>query len=120
MDISGKLIGLTAEQTGAGKNGNWRKISFIIETADQFPKKVCLDAWSDKADQVKTIPTGTTLNVGFDVESREFNGKWYTNLKAWRIDVKDAANVSAAPAASLPSAMDAPAPSFNEQDDLPF
>jgi len=96
LEITGKLIQVQPEQTGAGKNGtNWVKQDFIIETAaEQYPKKICFSAWGDKMQILKTLNPGTQINVAFDIESREFNGKWYTNLKAWKI----------APAGSAPSA----------------
>src|SRR5436190_23105626 len=85
MDISGKLVQVLPTQTGTGKNGEWKKCSFVIETADKFPKKVCIIAWKDLVDQVQQMPTGSQVNVSFDVESREYNGKWYTDVKAWKI-----------------------------------
>lgn len=85
MEISGKLIQVLPTQTGMGKNGEWKKNSFVIETADKFPKKICIIAWKDLVDQVQQIPTGSQVNVSFDVESREYNGKWYTDVKAWKI-----------------------------------
>ena len=73
---------LLTPQTGSGKNGPWKKQDFVIETTDTYPKKVCLAAWGDKIDLNKIKP-GQTVKVLFDVESREYNGKWYTDLKAY-------------------------------------
>lgn len=119
MDFTGKLSEILPEQSGAGKNGTWKKISFVLETQDQYPKKACFDAWSDKADQIKAIAIGSMLTVSFDIESREFNGKWYTNLKAWKIEMQKSAQGFTNNAA-LPSEQDIPAPDFTEMDDLPF
>jgi hypothetical protein len=126
LEITGKLIQVLPEQTGAGKNGNWVKQDFIIETAaEQYPKKICFSAWGDKMQILKTLNAGTQVNVAFDIESREFNGKWYTNLKAWKI----------APAGSAASAPDnnrepvefsqsyndlGAAADMGAKDDLPF
>lgn|SRR6185436_13333526 len=88
LEITGKLVQVQAEQTGTGKNGNWVKQNFIIETAhEQYPKKVCFTMWGDKTQILKSMKEGTQVKVAFDVESREYNGKWYTDLKAWKIDV---------------------------------
>lgn len=87
LEIQGKLIQINPEQTGTGRTGNnWVKQDIIIETGDQYPKKVCITCWGDKAEMVKNLQPGTDLKVAIDIESREFNGKWYTNLKAWKIE----------------------------------
>ncbi|MEO5571754.1 MAG: DUF3127 domain-containing protein [Bacteroidia bacterium] len=87
LEITGKLLQVLPEQTGTGKSGtNWAKQDFIIETPhEQYPKKICFSAWGDKMQVLKTLNPGMQLNVAFDVESREHQGKWYTNLKAWKI-----------------------------------
>ncbi|NJK97679.1 MAG: DUF3127 domain-containing protein [Bacteroidales bacterium] len=86
LELSGKLIQILPLQSGNGKNGTWQKQDFVIETQDQYPKKVCFSAWADKADQVKTLTPGTPVKVAFNAESREFNGKWYTDLRIWKLE----------------------------------
>lgn len=116
MEIKGKIIGILPLQSGEGKNGTWRKQDYILETLDsKYPKKVCLAVWGDKIDQFG-IQEGEDVVASIEVESREFNGKWYTNVQAWKIQ-RESAN-QAAPAESAP-------PEFlqndsNETDDLPF
>jgi hypothetical protein len=87
MEISGKLVQLLPLQTGQGKNGMWKKQEFILEQGGQYPKKVCIAAWGDKIDMNSFRP-GDNLEVSFDVESREFNGRWYTDVKAWKVVAK--------------------------------
>jgi hypothetical protein len=124
MEITGKLSQVLPEQTGQGRNGTWVKISFVLETQDQYPKKICIDAWGDKADVVKGFAVGDLLKVDFDAESREYNGRWYTNLKAWRME-KQGEN-TAAPAGDNPPLPNFEEPSsssetsFEPTDDLPF
>ena len=117
MEITGRLVQTLPTQTGMGKNGEWKKCSFIIETADKFPKKICIIAWKDLVDQVQQISVGTELKVSFDVESREYNGKWYTDVKAWKVIASDAGSSSL-------SSGNAPMPTSEppgvETDDLPF
>jgi len=84
MDISGKIIKILPEQTGQGKNGVWKKQDFVIEIGGKFPKQVCISMWGDKA-AAGVLTIGNNVNVSFDVESREFNGKYYTDLKAWKV-----------------------------------
>jgi len=114
MDISGKIIQFLQVQTGQGKNGPWKKQDFILETGDQYPKKVCIAVWGDKID-MSNLKTGEAVDVSFDIESREFNGRWYTDVKAWKITKKaGSAPVSGTndvPTYDLPPASD---------DDLPF
>lgn len=84
MEITGTLIQVLTPQTGNGKNGQWKKQDFIIETADTYPKKVCLAAWGEKID-ISKFSIGQTVKASFDVESREYNGKWYTDVKAFNL-----------------------------------
>jgi Domain of unknown function (DUF3127) len=84
MDINGKIIQLLGVQTGQGKNGTWKKQEFILETGDTYPKKVCIAVWGDKID-MSQFRIGDSIQVSFDVESREYNGRWYTDVKAWKV-----------------------------------
>ena len=116
MDISGKIIQLLPAQTGSGKNGQWKKQEFILETGDTYPKKVCIAVWGDKID-LASFKLGDALDVSFDVESREFNGKWYTDVKAWKVNgaKQKEGGGKAAPATAVPNSNDIPS-----EDDLPF
>ncbi len=119
MDITGKVIQILPLQTGEGKNGTWRKQDFVIETEATYPKKVCISAWGDKMD-TSLIQMDAVINVSFDVESREYNGRWYTDLRASKLDRvgggAPAGNSSAAPA---PMAASIPA-DLEGEEDLPF
>ncbi|WP_126972200.1 DUF3127 domain-containing protein [Gynurincola endophyticus] len=84
MEITGKLQQILPEQRGSGKNGEWVKQGFVIETGDTYPKKVCITVWGDKID-LKSFTMGEKVVASIDVESREFNGKWYTDVKAWKV-----------------------------------
>jgi hypothetical protein len=133
LEFEGSLIKVLPEVTGQGKNGAWVKQDFVLETEDQYPKKACFTAWGDKSADLKTFSLGEKLKIQFSVESREYNERWYTDLRALRID---AAGGGGSPAASAPAASQgfasAPAtprpappvadlPSFSEADqDLPF
>ena len=84
MEITGKIIKMLPLQSGTGKNGIWKKQEFILETAGQVPKKVCFSLWGDKIDQFN-LKEGEEAEVMFDLESREYNNRWYTEAKAWKI-----------------------------------
>ncbi len=122
MEIRGKVIDLLDEKRGEGRNGEWRKRDFVLETTtDQYPKKVCIAMWGDKIDQF-SLKVGEDVNVHFNLESREFNGKWYTDVKAWKIDKNAGEQMGGASAASAP--MEVPQGDFNDGGDdggdLPF
>ncbi len=115
LEIEGKLIQILPEQTGSGQRGNWIKQDFVLETSEQYPKKICFSAWGDKTDALKQMVPGETVIVSFNPESREYNGKWYTDLRAWKI-VKSS-NVKKEESVTPPFFEDIPPP---EEDDLPF
>ena len=88
MKIIAKLTQILPLQTGFGKNGQWRKQDVIVETDGQYPKNIFISIWGDNINENQLI-IGTQLSIDFDIESREFNGKWYTDVKAWKIDLVD-------------------------------
>ncbi|EON76854.1 hypothetical protein ADIS_2725 [Lunatimonas lonarensis] len=85
MEISGKVIQALVEQSGNGRNGTWRKRDYVIETGGNYPKKVCVTVWGDKIDQFD-LKVGEEVSVGIELESREYNGKWYTDVKVWKVN----------------------------------
>lgn len=93
MELTAKLTQLLPLQTGTGKNGQWKKQDIIVETEGQYPKKVCISIWGDKINE-SVLKVGAQLNISFDVESREYNGRWYTDVKAWKIEAAGAAKTS--------------------------
>jgi len=85
MEIKGRLIKVMPVQTGQGRNGEWKKQDFVIELEGTYPRKVCFTVWGDKV-SIESQVEGTMLNVFFDAESREYQGKWFTNLTAWKVE----------------------------------
>jgi len=90
MQLTAKLVQVLPLQKGAGKNGEWKKQDIIVETEGQYPKKVCVSIWGDKINESQ-LRIGAQLKIDFDVESREYNGRWYTDVKAWRVEAADGA-----------------------------
>lgn len=123
MDISGKIIAVLPEQSGVSRAGNeWKKQEYVLETYDQYPKKVCFQIFgADKITQAAIQP-GEDLKVFFDIDSREYQGRWFTNISAWKVersgDTQQAPFNPEASEASMPTPPDFPAP--NPSDDLPF
>ncbi len=89
MEIKGKLQIILPLTEGSGKNGPWKKQEFVIETMDTYPKKICMNVWGDKVDEFKKYKIGDMLTCSLDISSREYNGKWYTDIRAWRIQTGD-------------------------------
>lgn len=132
MQLSAKLIELLPLQTGNGKNGTWKKQDIIVETDGQYPKKVCISIWGDKAVE-SVLQIGNQLRIDFDIESREYNGRWYTDVKAWKIESEGSnrnstygngngnGNANNFPADFPPyTASDIPVETNVDNDDLPF
>lgn len=87
LEINGRLIQKLELQSGMSKSGsNWQKQEFIIETDEQYPKKICANLWGDKIDMLSSINIGDNVVLSFNLESREYNGKWYTDVKAWKLE----------------------------------
>ncbi|WP_328984835.1 DUF3127 domain-containing protein [Thiorhodovibrio winogradskyi] len=84
MEISGTIIQVIPEKSGTSARGPWRKQEYVLETQAEFPKKICFMLWGDKIDEF-AIRQGQQLRVEVDLESREYNGRWYTDVKAWRV-----------------------------------
>ncbi len=127
-EVNCKLMEVQSEQSGDGKNGRWVKQTFIGETMDQYPKKIAFTAFNEQLiSQLKTMAVGSTIKVNFRVESREYNGRWYTDVRAFGI-------TSMSSGASAPMQASTSGQSFGEEvisntmeglsqtgsDDLPF
>ena len=97
MEIPGKVVRLGALTEGTSARGPWRKQDLIIETEEQFPKTVCLTCWSNQIDEIQKFAPGQAIKAQIDLSSREFNGKWYTDVRVWRFDP---VGVAAAPVAA--------------------
>lgn len=85
MELIGKVFKIGDIQRGEGKNGEWQKQDVVLECENgKYSKKVSLSFWNDLTKY--DFQEGKEISVEFDVESREYNGKWYTDVKAWKIN----------------------------------
>ena len=85
MEIQGKIIVVLPERSGISQRGNqWRSISYVLETQEQYPKKLAFDVTNDKIDQLN-IQLGEILTVQFDINAREYNGRWFNSVNAWNV-----------------------------------
>ena len=110
MDIKGKIIQKLDLQSGTSKAGNpWKKQEYVLETFDSYPKKVKFDFFGDRADQYP-LEVGDVITLSYDIESREFNGRWYTDIRGYKAMKEDPNMASANPYAPATEAAPAPAP----------
>lgn len=116
VTLSGTVKQILEEQSGTGKNGPWRKQDFILETEGNYPKQVCITQWGENIEQFG-ISEGEKIVAHVDIASREYNGRWYTDVKAWRVEREAAGEGPPAAAGDEPW----PEPSISDlDDDLPF
>lgn len=86
MEVSGKIILVLPAQTGTSKAGNpWMSQSYVLETQEQYPRKVCFEVFGEQRIKDNPCNVDDIVTISFDIESREFNGRWYTSIRAWKI-----------------------------------
>ena len=119
LSVKGRIDQILQAQNGVSKAGKeWNKQEFVIETDEQFPRKVCFTLFGDKTSLIDGIQNGEEVEVSFNLESREYNGRWFHNINAWKID-KVADNNLPEPPPEF-AAGDIPPEPDDEAGDLPF
>ena len=87
MEIKGQIISIGQLQTGATKTGGtWQKQEIVIMQDTDYPKPACITFFGDKVEKIKGFFTGETITVSVNIESREYNGRWYTEVNGWRVE----------------------------------
>jgi hypothetical protein len=111
MELQGKIIAALPERSGVSARGEWKVQEFVLETLDaQYPRKMVFDVFGAERLQRFNIQVGQTVLVAFDIDAREFNGRWYNDIRAFNV-VRGAVPVAAgAPAQAAPFAQPAAAP----------
>jgi len=123
MEISGKIISIQPLVTGEGKNGPWKKQDYVIEHSleSQYPKKMMFNLWGEKIDQ-NPLAVGDMVTVSFDIDCRQYNERWYNDIRAWKVVKAE----QGAPMQAPPPVASEPIQAFganeggNEASDLPF
>lgn len=113
----GIVIAVLDIKAGTSAKGPWKKQSFVIKTDGQYPKAICFDVFASGDKQLTTPHIGQSVDVSFSVESREYNGNYYTNASAFKIEVSG--SVAQQNAVKAPEFTPLP-PSDDVRDDLPF
>lgn len=85
MYIQGKIIQIYDTQSGESPRGTWKKKEFVVETYAKIPKKICLSVRGEGVELFKHS-IGESLQISIDIESREHNGRWFTEVRAWKFE----------------------------------
>ncbi len=125
MEITGKIIAVMPEQSGVSQRtgSEWKVQEYVLETQEQYPRKMCFSVFgSDKIAQF-AIKIGDELTVSFDIDAREYKGRWFNSIRAWKVERTAAPSESPSGQGNFPPAPDAAPVDFSEgdsNDDLPF
>ncbi len=123
MEFEGVVYRILPPTSGTSARGEWKRQDVVFELPQEFSRKICV-TFFNKDHEVAQLHEGMTYIVSVNVESREFNGRWYTDVKAWRVQPKEAETPIATAVENLPPIVEEPSfatPStMPEVDDLPF
>ena len=124
MELEGKVIAVLDPKGGVSKAGNnWKAQEYVIETHETYPRKMCFEVFGEDKINQFNIQIGEEITVSFDIDAREWQGRWFNSIRAWKVERKEAQQ-------SVPQNDGAPFPPMNaapadfsagdEKDDLPF
>ena len=134
MEIQGKIIAVLDKRSGVSKSTGkeWSSQEYVIETHDQYPKKCCFNVFGEDKINAFAIKAGEELKVSFDIDAHEYQGRYFNNINAWKVErTADKATAPTDKAASptgtaeaAPQAAEAApqpaAPPAEDAEDLPF
>ena len=135
MELEGRIARKLNVQTGTSARGAWSKQEFVLEYQEgNFPTQECMNVWGeDKVIELDKYQLGDKVKIAFNLSSREYNGRWYTDVRAWRIEPAGAQQNASAASYGAPAGMtgaapvqSAPLPTADDMssplsdDDLPF
>ena len=122
MEVEEAIYNILPPTKGVSAGGEWPRQEGIFEMPQEFSRKVCV-AFLNKESEVARLKEGAAYTVSVNIESREYNGRWYTDVRAWRVQPKQEAAPAPAPTPEMPPLGDEPsysAPASADVDDLPF
>lgn len=130
MEIVGKAIAALPVKSGVSQRTGeqWQSREYVIETQEQYPKKICFEVFGIDKLQEFNIRNNDLIKVHFDISAREYNGKWYNSIRAWKVEhvnqdanvVVGTANQVSAPAQQTPAPAVAATTTHASDEDLPF
>lgn len=107
MELQGKVIAALDPKTGVSARGEWKVQEFVIETHDAYPKKMVFSIFGDDRLQRFNVQVGQEINVSFDIDAHEYNGRWFNSIRAFDVRQVDPNAVAAVQPAVSPSAFTA-------------
>lgn len=125
MEFEGTVVAVLPVVKGTSARGEWIKQEVVFEQPGDFGRKICVGFWGDRAQDAGTLKPGEKVSIAANVESREYNGRWYTEVRAWRMSRVNAQPAAVPPADAFPpldslSPEESASSSAFEVDDLPF
>lgn len=126
MELQGKIIAALPARSGTSARGDWTAQDFVVETHDAYPKKMVFSVFGADRLQRFNIQVGQEVNVSFDIDAHEYNGRWFNSIRAFDVRLVSADSTPAS--AGAPASVAAPAPvapfpptqEGESNDDLPF
>lgn len=119
MEFEGIVYKVLPVVKGTSQRGEWVKQEVVFELPGEFNRKLCVGFWGDKAQDAGNLKPGEKVSVSINLESREYNGRWYTEARAWRL-TRQAAQPAAAPMPDMPPFTEEEPYANDPADDLPF
>ena len=121
LELEGRITQKLPVQQGTSARGTWAKQDFIFEYQEgNFPTSLCMNVWgTDKVKELERYQVGDKVKISFNLSSREYNGRWYTDVRAWRIEPASPQVQQAAPSFSAPVPPVEDLPAFDDGD-MPF
>ena len=118
MELQGKVIAALPERSGVSARGEWKSQEFVIEYQEgQYPRKMVFNVWGADRLQRFNIQIGQTVLVAFDIDAREWNGRWFTDIRAF--DVRQVDPNAAPVAQSAPVMQSVPVAEANPEAPFP-
>jgi stress response protein SCP2 len=108
MEIQGKITHVLDTRTGSGQKGDWTVYNYVLETSGQYPKQIAFEVFNTD----HGLQVGDTIKAQINIESREYNGRWYTAVKAYKVDVQGSKQASPPPRPEMED--------NSEDSELPF
>jgi hypothetical protein len=86
MEVQGTLKQILPIESGESKSGKtWQKQTIIIETQETYPKLIAVEVSEKALSRLQDYSIGQTITCSINIESREYNGRWFTAVRAWKI-----------------------------------
>ncbi len=99
MELTGKIIYVLPERSGISQRSGseWKVATYVLETQEQYPKKMCFEVFGSDRIQQLNIQAGEFLTVSFDIDAHEYNGRWFNSIRAFSVNRNAAAGAPVAP-----------------------